>query len=144
MEKILFIDDEPEYIDPYLDELEKTFRVVFCQSAMESIQWIRQDDTFRAVVLDIQMPAPKDLSPSSTNNGVDTGLWVLREVYNIIVERPLPVIILTNRRSDAVEVSVHKMGFPEQMIEIHQKINTSNKKLPRLVDAILHRWPKSD
>src|SRR5688500_12951592 len=123
MEKVLFADDEPEYVADYRDELEKLFDVDFCQTAEESVQKI-QNASYCALVLDVQMPPPKNLPLSATNNGVDTGLWVLEQSREVIVRNSLPVILLTNRNPEVVKSRVQEMGLAEQAIEIRPKTNT--------------------
>jgi CheY-like chemotaxis protein len=142
MEQILFIDDEAFFSTRYIEELEKNYRVAFCESAIEAIRLIREIDEFRAIILDIQMPPPQGISPQVTNDGVDTGLWLLKEVREIIIQRPLPVVILTNRIPHIVENGVIRLVFPEQLIEVRQKTDTTTKKLVERVGVMTLRWSR--
>ena len=141
MERILFIDDESFFARPYITELQKAYQVAFCESAIEAIEAVRDDDSYRAIVLDIQMPPPRGLPPGATNNGMETGLWLLGEVRDIIISRPLPVLILTVRMPQLVEEGVKRLVFPDQLIEIHQKASMPYTKLPIRLDIMLRRWP---
>jgi CheY-like chemotaxis protein len=137
MDTILFVDDEPEYVADYVEELKKSYHVDFCRTAQESVQKIRENNDYQALVLDVQMPAPEGLSPAATSNGVDTGLWVLREVQETIVKNSLPVILLTNRNPDIVKSGIQKLGLPDKGIEIRPKVYTSYEKLSKLLDGML-------
>jgi CheY-like chemotaxis protein len=142
MDTVLFIDDEAFFARRYIEELKTNFTVIFCESAIEAIELIRNGDEFRAVILDIQMPPPKDLSPQTTNGGLDTGLWLLREVKDLVIQRPLPVAILTNRLPNVIQGTVDKMGFPEQLIEIRHKTDTPADKLVIRLQIMIQRWPR--
>jgi CheY-like chemotaxis protein len=142
MDTILFIDDEAFFARRYIEELKTNFEVTFCESAMEAIEIIREGEEFKAVILDIQMPPPMGLSPQTTNGGLDTGLWLLREVRNIVIQRPLPVAILTNRLPNVIQDVVDKMGFPEQLIEVRHKTDTPAEKLVIRLNIMIRRWPR--
>ena len=143
MDSIFFIDDEAFFARRYIEELKGNFKVSFCDSAIEAIDQIRGADEFRALVLDIQMPPPQGHSLQITNDGLDTGLWLLQEIREIVIARPLPVAILTNRLPQVIEAAVKKMSFPDQLIEVHHKTDTDAAALAMRLDILTRRWPRT-
>jgi CheY-like chemotaxis protein len=118
----------------------RKFDVGFCDSATEAVERIRNDVEVHAIVLDIQMPPPPCLSVQATNNGMDTGLWLILEIRELIISRPLPVAILSNRVPKGLKTSIAQMGFPEQFIEVYHKVDTSAESLGIRLGIMLDRW----
>ena len=144
MNRLLFVDDEREYVVDYVDKLSDKFAVDFCQTAEETIQKIMESHPYDAVVLDNQMPAPEGLPPSVTNGGQDTGIYILEKTKQRILSHSTPVVILTNRNPSSVRSSVQKLGLSEDEIQILRKKDTPYDKLPELVHRLLPRYIRSE
>jgi len=93
---ILFIDDEPDYVKPFLKAFELSGFPVYIttdlDNALTTIE--SQEDDILAIILDIMMPPGKLFDLENTDQGLRTGLRLLehlKEVYEKI-----PVVILTN------------------------------------------------
>jgi len=140
MPKILFIDDEGFFARPYIERLEKLFTVDFSDSASEGLENIRSRDEHKAIVLDIMMPSPTGIASTVTKDGLATGLWMLGEIKEIVIKRPLPVIILTNRALNIVEDAVSALEFPDVLVQILPKSQTPNFVLPKKVQLMVDKW----
>lgn len=137
MDTILFIDDEVFFAERYLTELRTNYAVRMCESVVEALEWDNNQE-IRAIVLDIMMPPPAGLSAQATNHGADTGLWFLKEIREAILQRPLPVIILTNRIPGLIREEIRQMGFPESLVDVLHKTDTSPKQLLRRLQLMLN------
>ena len=139
MSRLLVVDDEREYVTPYIEKLGARYAVDYCQSAEESVRMITGTDHYDALVLDNQMPPPEGVPASRTNFGQDTGLWILKEVEASIRVHSTSVVILTNRDLRNVRSSVEKLGFAEGAIEVLSKKTTPYEQLPDIVETLLPR-----
>lgn len=140
MIRILFVDDEGFFARPYIEKLEKTFDVHFCDSADEALQRINSDNKLKVVVLDIMMPCPTGIAATVTSDGLSTGLWMLKQIRELMVGRGLPVVILTNRMLNAVQEGVDQLDLPEGLVEILPKSQTPNFLLPSKVQKMVDKW----
>src|SRR6185437_9682819 len=95
--KILFFDDEGYVLKPYLRELEKDFDVHFFEDITNGEKILANHPDIKLLILDVMMPTPEGVASSATNDGHSTGTWFLKQIRGIVVNRPLPVIVLTNK-----------------------------------------------
>ena len=70
--RVLFIDDEAFFAEPYIRELEGLFEVVLEETALGAIDAVHSDRNWDAIVLDIMMPSPENKN-GITADGLDTG-----------------------------------------------------------------------
>ncbi len=108
---ILFIDDEPEYITPYVDAFRlEGFEVQVISDVDVAWHIIRNNkDSVDAVFLDIMMPPGRLFSGSDTKEGLRTGLNFLHLMKQL--DEHIPVICLTNADSRSFEKIDHPHCF---------------------------------
>jgi CheY-like chemotaxis protein len=143
MEKLLIIDDERYFARQYSRELEKFYKVTLVCSAEEGLTLLRSDLEIHALIIDIQMPTPAKVAEHETKNGVDTGIWLLCTIRNELVERRLPILILTNRREDDIQTRVQPLRFSYGQVEINYKPHVSPREFAKRVTSMLERFKKT-
>lgn len=142
MKTILFIDDQRFFCKPYIEQLEKVgLRVQYCDSATEGHALLLGPGEFEALILDVMMPPPADAPPVDEIAEGNTGLWLLKEVLPIVLSRPLPVVMLTNRTLAVVQEFVSKLPkVPKGLIDVRFKADVSNLLLPQIVQKQIALW----
>ncbi len=139
-DEVLFIDDEKFYARPYVEALEENgFIVHSCFRAEDAAKFLQQNPQIGCIVLDIMMPTPPGVPASETNQGLDTGLYLLSKFADDVTSKRYPVLILTNRNPEAVEQGLGRLGLPEFLVEIRRKIETPAFYLPQALQALLAR-----
>jgi CheY-like chemotaxis protein len=101
---ILFVDDEPEWIQAYKDELQ-----ILAIGESHVIPTIDQADQFLReqsenivlLILDIMMPPGRVVSSGEAELGLRTGVKFYEKIRKKMPE--LPIIVLTNVRDDKVK-----------------------------------------
>jgi CheY-like chemotaxis protein len=94
--RIMFIDDEPRRMKPYVDELEDAgHEVLFRDDTDEALKTLRgPSEKFDVVVVDISVAAGIEYKYDDTDNGSRTGIALYDTIKS---ERPgQKVIVLTN------------------------------------------------
>lgn len=93
---ILFIDDEPRYMDSYIRELELSkYEVVFQHNVDEALKFFEDNLTrINLIILDIMMPPGSSFKDVDTQLGLRTGVYFYERVRQTAPE--LSIIILTN------------------------------------------------
>ena len=134
---IVFIDDDAFFSFPFVEELEETYDVTYFGQAQPGIEAIRCNLAIDAIVLDVMMPTPSGVASTATDGGLETGLWLLRQVKDLIIQRCTPVIILTNRAPSIVKQQVNQLEFPEGLITICTKSETPSFELPNEVKQLV-------
>jgi len=142
MEDVIIIDDERYFARQYSQVLDEWYKVTICRSAQEGIQCLKSNARVRALVLDIQMPTPQNVEEYETRSGVDTGIWLLRTCRSELMERFIPILVLTNRPEKEVEARVRPLAYPIGQIEIFHKPNVSPQDFARQVNSAIQRWSK--
>jgi CheY-like chemotaxis protein len=141
--RILFIDDEPFFAEPYIQELEKSFEVILEETAIGAIDSVNSDRKWDTVILDIMMPSPENKN-GITADGLDTGLWIVGEILNAILAQNTPLIIFTNRNIPRIQEFVdgldNENDIPPGLIAIRSKIETPRFILPRIVKSAVDRF----
>ncbi|MGE4552457.1 MAG: response regulator [Desulfovibrionaceae bacterium] len=94
-EKILLVDDEPQFLEALSDRLDARGISVTAQTSAERALELAKDKAFDAIVLDLQMP------------GMD-GIETLRELKKLRPE--LQVIFLTGHASVDKGIEAMKLG----------------------------------
>jgi CheY-like chemotaxis protein len=138
-QQIIFVDDEAYWSRHYVAELQKTYEVLYHRKAAGGLQSVHAHPEARLLVLDIMMPAPEDVPADQTENGLSTGIWFLEEIRKIVKERPLPVIVLTNRRLKEVEGALADASIPKGLLILKAKIEVPRFFLPHLVRETIEK-----
>jgi CheY-like chemotaxis protein len=143
---VLFIDDETNFATNYLDALtEFGYEVIHRDSADGGLAYLHNHAVeIDLVVLDIQMPTPIGVTSVATNDGLDTGIWLLGEARDLLEESTLPVLVLSNRAKVALEglIAEKVMLLNQRLVRVTTKTVTSAKKLPPMVQSILAEFGK--
>ena len=138
-QRILYVDDEPNYAKFYVKKLEELYDVTYVEEADKALAILsEQAGQFAAVVLDIMMPVPPGASDDETDSGFETGLWLL-DMFQRSGNRqyPFPVVILTNRRVDLIQAGMERRQLDSRAISIHRKIETPAFALPKLIKSAI-------
>ena len=135
--EVLFVDDEPFFAARYVQALEQEFAVHFLKRADEVIPFLEESPQVRGVVLDIMMPPPKGVVDDELDGGLNTGIWLLKSMRELGTW-PFPVLILTNRKPQAVvdalrDLKLHDLPF----VKVYQKVHVSAPQLPMLLRELL-------
>lgn len=137
---VLFFDDEKYFAARYIESLEESgIKVHFVEQVDDVISTLEQYPEINALILDVMAPPPQGLPLGEANEGLDTGLWVMRTVRNYILEGPRPVLILTNRNIPYIEECVSRSNLPSCLITIRSKMNTPAFFLPKHLTDFLER-----
>lgn len=124
-EEILFVDDEAFFAARYIENLSREFTVHFADNATTALHRLENSLHIKALVLDIMMPAPHKVPLDQTAGGLDTGIWLLRQIQeNHIAIWPFPVLILTNRNVDLVKTLLRDIQVSERYVEVRKKLDT--------------------
>jgi len=136
--EILFIDDEEYKTVRYRQHLERRGSVVhYCERAEDAKQRMDDNPNINAIILDIMMPTPQGVSDAVTNQGQDTGLWLLVKIEEYVLSKPRPVLILTNRNVQAVEEGLKVLKLPPFLVDVRRKCETRAVDLPDRLETFL-------
>ena len=146
--EILFIDDDEWFARRYVEELRKHGYVVYeCTRASDVEGYLHEYPEIAGIVLDIMMPTPPGVPPTLTNDGLNTGLWLLERIKDYVVSGPRPVLIVTNRNPAIVTDRLSQLQFPAELVEIRRKMDTPAFYLPVCLERFLRdaklRWEQS-
>lgn len=134
--ELLFVDDETMFAQGYVCELEKRYSVTLATTVPYGERLIKQSHNFACAVIDVMMPIPSDWpteDAAAAGQGIHTGVVLIRRCRKAILEAALPIVILTNRNPQDVEVEVATLGFPNELIVVRHKVNTM---APALVNVV--------
>lgn len=131
---ILMVDDEPKYVEPYLEELKMRFgddSVWFFNTVDAGWKQLESDPTgVDLLILDIMMAPGKTFEGEQTNHGLRTGVKMYEAIRRRMPE--LPVIILTNVTDENVA-----KGFTDTGVVWLAKSETFPDELSDKVDELL-------
>lgn len=137
---VLFIDDEDEYFaERYQQQLEVKFDVNVCTKAVDALELLSDLRRFCAVVIDVMMPHPPGKG-DATDDGMLTGVWLVKQRLDQFVRLSVPVILLTNRGLEPVQTALQSVNFPKGLIEVYRKLEVPGFRLPRLVEQLARHW----
>lgn len=131
--RIVFLEDDRFYARPYVDKLRERFEVSYFDDPVDTVEFVRTNPEVDAMVVDMMMQAPRGIDPDIVNGGLSTGLWVLQQLRDHIVSRPVPVVILTHRGPESFQDELQNMKFPNDSILIARKMDTMAWRLPEIV-----------
>lgn len=100
---ILYVDDEPGYSLPYRLELElRGYNIIYCETVEQTMeQFAKPQGTFDCVVLDIIMAPGTIFTPVETNDGLDSGLLLFKQLR--MTHPQIPVVVVTARPDEKVQ-----------------------------------------
>ncbi|QWR76304.1 hypothetical protein [Candidatus Magnetomonas plexicatena] len=152
MEKktVLFVDDEPDRVDIYVDELKFSgWNVIFENNLRNAENIIKaRKNEINILILDVMMPIdPKilfedtdwfGLRQETTFTGIAFYSYLLRN--NLITN--IPVLIFTNNPVDSIPEGVY--DGVENFIDIRVKTNVLPHDLPEIINNLLEKYNKAD
>lgn len=127
--RIAFIDDDLFFSRNYIDRLRDKFDVVAIDNAGDALSFIQAADDLVAIIVDVMMPAPAGVDPKDVNDGLDTGIWLIRNLVPWLQSHPIPVLVLTNRMPTPIRDSLADLDLPDGLITIRMKLNTPSSFL---------------
>ena|SRR5712691_788518 len=105
---ILFVDDEPRYVDSYVQELKMSgFDVSLQTSADSAFKFLEENKgkteplVLDLMIVDVMMPSGKTLKDANTQDGLRTGVRLYERMRAQLPD--LPVLVLTNVSDPEVE-----------------------------------------
>jgi CheY-like chemotaxis protein len=140
--KVLFVDDEGEWSGPYVEHLGQHFDVVPFRDPLEASKYLDTNLDVNAVVVDIMMPTPENVSANLTSDGELCGLWFISEIRNYITGFRCPIVVLTNKTMALFSKQLDTLGIPPTLITCRQKRDTSRSQLPVIVEQMISRVGK--
>jgi len=129
---------------PYVEAFQKAAQVVVRNAAEEAIEEIRgnvENAQYSCLVLDVMMPPPKDWE-ARTQDGLFTGVEILKECQDEIIAVELPVLILTNQKLEEVNAKVESLKFPDELVKVHAKLLTRPFYATNVVVDLVKKWKK--
>jgi len=140
MALVLFVDDEPYFAGRYVEHLSAKFDVKLIDQASDVFSLLKSDPTLAAIILDVMMPPPADAPPSATQDGVATGVWLLKEIQNRYPgQAATPAMILTNRNPAGVRANLDEMRVNTSFVEVRQKLDTPAFLLPKFLTELIQK-----
>lgn len=137
---VLFVDDDGFYARGYCAELEDHFDVTIARSVNKAETQFLSASKYHCVVLDVMMPIPNDwpdTDKQDAQDGILTGVILLRRCKTLIIEANLPVVVLTNRKLEEVKAEVERLKFPENLIDVRFKADTPAKEMVKIVRRMM-------
>lgn len=140
--KILFVDDDVYFMSTYVDALQKRAAVSVRNAAVDALDEIKnnaQNQKYDCVVLDVMMPSPQGWE-ARTEDGLFTGVEVLKECREQIINASLPILVLTNNELEKVKTKVNALNFPEGLVVVRAKLETPAFLASINVGQLVERW----
>ena len=136
----VMIDDDRYWTLSYRQALkEHGVKVVYTDNVKDGL-YAASDPEARVLVLDIMMPPGENYDPAEVEEGLSTGILVLRDLGASVKAGRLFVIVLTNRDLSAIQERIRiDLGFSEEEVQICHKMATSQELLAREVERLLSR-----
>jgi DNA-binding response OmpR family regulator len=119
---ILFVDDEPEYVENVIYEMKALgLEVKFCSTVDEALEALTVfEANIKAIVLDVMIPHGDSFTAIETDDNLTTGLRLLERIRAMGVGAP--VVLLTNLESGRAPVDELADKYPPcQVIRKREK-----------------------
>lgn len=101
---ILYIDDEPRYIESFVQELGYEFgedNIIFEPNTDKALDFfINNSQEIKVIILDNMMPTGKAFKDKPTKEGILTGIFFYERIR--ISQPDLPIIIFTNTSKEYI------------------------------------------
>ncbi len=109
---ILFVDDEKQYVENVISEMELLDLVVrFCSSVDEALQVLSEHGTkVEVIILDVMMPHGASFTASETEDNMQTGLQFLARIRSSGIG--VHVVLLTNLEPGRAPVDEYALRYP--------------------------------
>lgn len=137
--KVLFIDNERRYVARHIEHLAEEYDVVYLSEVNDALDAMADGDKYSCFIVDVMMPVSVD-RVSLTNNGLDTGIWMISQVEEKLKDLRIPVILFTNRQHSDVVKGLKESKLSEGQVIVKPKDDTNPKQLLELVREQINRW----
>ena len=138
--KILFVDEDLFFAQPYLETLQKKADVFIRNNALDAVDEMQnKSHEYGCVVQDIMMPAPEGWDVK-TQDGLDTGIEILKVCREEIIKAKLPILVLTNRALGYTKHEIDMIDFPDGQVIVRSKIETPAFLLSIQVSQLVEKW----
>ncbi len=117
--KILWIDNDPAYIDPYVKGLESIGHKVMVATTVIGAESALKADVYDLVILDVMIPTKSDAEeelyrPRETDFGHRTGLVFYRRNKERLARNKTQTLILTVRLDKTILDEFLEEGLPRE------------------------------
>ena len=95
--KVLIVDNEPKFMEPYLTELAfREIHTVLLENVKDACDYFDKNyNEIDCVIMDLMMPGDGLFSENDTEGGLITGHLVVKRMQS--AEPKMPIILLTNK-----------------------------------------------
>ena len=134
MEKlILLIDDDRLPMQFYVKALQlKSFKVKQCFEPDSTLDFVgKKASQINAIILDIMLPPGKTYEHEDTNEGLRTGVFLLKDIRKYCPNTP--VVVLTNVKNPETLSEFRE----KSLVEVVQKKDCPPFELAKIVDEML-------
>ena len=119
MPNILWIDDEPYYLEAHKTALEEAgYEVEIAENEKKALARFERHPWPDLIILDIIMPIDDD--DPGPDNGMSTGIHLLKEISHNI-KKEIPIIVITIVASDSVHDELIRIGRGCKRLEVYVK-----------------------
>ncbi len=122
---VIFVDDEPFYADPFIKRLGRDFSVYFYRDANAANAAFGEIEGPAYIVVDIMMPPPGLDLNFETDYGQVTGLWLLSIHRERLKQLNTPIMVITNKDLDLVDVYLREMEIKDLNLKVMAKFAVS-------------------
>ncbi|MBD3373582.1 response regulator [candidate division KSB1 bacterium] len=133
---VLLVDEDVFPMKFYVKALNKHgFNVKHIRNPDQALEFIEAEkNSVEAVILDIMLPPGETYKNIDTNNGLETGVYLLQDLRKQ-VDRKLPIIILTNVQSPETLTKIQKTKYQV----IAAKLEYPPYDLARLLKKLMNK-----
>jgi len=136
--RILFIDDDRYFARLYKEALETEHDVVVCYDAETAVRHLLSDPEIVGAVVDVMMPPPNG-HEAECHDGNTTGVWVLAQCAEVILQRRVALLLFTNLGVKHVKDELRFLDLDPKISEVCSKVTISSDDLPARLDSLISR-----
>lgn len=141
--QVLFLEDNVAWAKNYITRLQQAgFNVSHMLDAAAAVRFVHATPP-AAMVIDIQLPIPRDVAAHDVADGNRAGLWFLEQVRDVIVNNWVPVFVLTNNlkwHQSWLDEFREREPALRDLLQCDLKINCSAMQLPGRLLSQVSRW----
>jgi|ERR1051325_10464640 CheY-like chemotaxis protein len=115
--RVLWIDNDPAYLRPYLEEFEDSEYEVDVAAAVSDGATLLHTRAYALLILDVMIPTrsleeENDYSPEDTKLGYCTGLVFYRRHREFLMQQRIAALVLTIRLDEPMREEFFASGLP--------------------------------
>ena len=141
MSKILWVDNDPAYIDPYVSALVDRGDEIKIVTTARAADSVLDKETYDLVILDVMIPTrsaeeEEIYNPEETDNGLKTGLVFYRRNRQRLMLTDTPILVLTVRLDRLILDEFLKEGLPAECFRTKMSLREVDKFIDRVASLI--------